>query len=116
MLLFQLFTFVCVIMILKNHHLNQNHVVLGAVFCKDSTLPLDKSTGEAERAGMGGRSDFAQRMEWQNCEWKLCYKSVLPSGQHHPLQELKSLLLSWQEAVHSLNISLESPGTPGYLW
>ncbi|OPJ69064.1 hypothetical protein AV530_013099 [Patagioenas fasciata monilis] len=54
-------------------------------------------------------------MERQNCECKLCYKSVLPSGQHHPSQELKSLLLSWQEQVHSLNFSLESPGTFGYL-
>jgi len=33
MLLFQLFTFISVVMVLENHRLNQNHVALGTVFC-----------------------------------------------------------------------------------
>lgn len=55
-------------------------------------------------------------MEWQNWEWKLCHKYALPTGHHCPLQELQSELLSWQGEVHSLNFSLGSPGTFGYLW
>lgn len=33
MLLFKLFTSISIITVLENHHVNQNHVALGAVLC-----------------------------------------------------------------------------------
>lgn len=51
MLLFQLFAFISAIMVLKNHHLSQNHVALGAVFILSPPL---LQTGEQERQGGQG--------------------------------------------------------------